>query len=360
MPQSFVYDARYPRVFFGAGGISRLPEEVDRLAARRVLLLSTPNERALAESAAASLHSRAVGLFDRAVMHVPIETADEARKMAADLQVDCLVSIGGGSTMGLAKAIALVTELPIVAVPTTYAGSEMTTIYGITEGALKKTGKNPCVLPKSVIYDPQLTLKLPLEISIASGLNAIAHCAEGLYAQDGNPVMALMAEEGIRSLAAGLKLLRATPENVDARGDCLYGAWLAGMVLGSVGMALHHKLCHTLGGTYGLPHAETHAVVLPHSFAYNAPAAPLAAQSVCRALGDSHGDAGAALYDLAVELNAPTSLRALNMKESDLGEAVDLTLTNPYWNPRPLERAAIMTMLESAFAGTRPAPLATS
>ena len=354
MLQSFVYAARQPRVIFGTGTMSHLPEEIDKLAAHRVLLLTTPKERGLADPAAELLGGRVAGLFDRAVMHVPTETAEAARQIAADLEIDCLVAIGGGSTVGLAKAIALVTELPIVAIPTTYAGSEMTTIYGMTEGGLKKTGKNPCVLPKTVIYDPRLTLKLSLETSIASGLNAVAHCAEGLYAQDGNPVAALMAEEGIRSLAAGLKLLRATPQSLEARSDCLYGAWLSGMVLGSVGMALHHKFCHTLGGTYGLPHAETHAVVLPHAFAYNAPAAPLACERVCRALGASHGDAGAALYDLALELGAPTSLQALNMREGDLEEAVDLTLTNPYWNPRPLERAAILSMLQDAFFGKRP------
>src|ERR1019366_9277121 len=178
-----------------------------------------------ADEDARHLGSEAVGVFSRAVMHVPIETAREARETAKRLGADCCVAIGGGSTIGLGKAIALESGLPILAIPTTYAGSEMTPIFGITEGGLKRTGKDMRVLPRTVIYDPELTLTLPLPFTVTSGMNAMAHAAEGLYAKDGNPVMDLMAEEGIRAIAAALPILKRNLRDIDARSDALYGAW---------------------------------------------------------------------------------------------------------------------------------------
>ena len=350
----FTYNGQPGKVLFGPGSLSKVRDEVDRLGAERALVLSTPDQREQAEGVCLLLGSKAAGVFDRAVMHVPIETAVEAGAEAKRLGAECLVTIGGGSTTGLGKAIALVTGLPILAIPTTYAGSEMTTIYGITENGLKKTGKDPRVLPKVVIYDPELTLGLPVGLSVTSGLNAIAHCAEGLYAQDSNPVMTLIAEEGIRSVAAGLAKIRETPTDIEARAECLYGAWLSGIVLGNVGVALHHKLCHTLGGSFNLAHADTHAVVLPHAIAYNAPAVPDAALRTCRALNASDGLAGAALYDLAARLGAPTSLKAIGMAESDLDRAADIALANPYWNPRTIDRTGLRTLLQEAFEGARP------
>jgi maleylacetate reductase len=203
-----------------------------------------------------------------------------------------------------------------------------------------------------VIYDPELTMTLPVDIAITSGINAIAHAAEGLYARDGNPVTNLMAEEGIRALAAGLRSLRADPNAIEARSQALYGAWLAGTVLGSVGMAFHHKLCHTLGGTFGLPHAATHTVVLPHALAFNAEAAPEAMLRIARALGAS--DAAQGAFDLAYDNGAPTSLRALGMDEHDLDRAADIAGANPYWNPRPVDRRALEEVLRNAFDGVRP------
>ncbi|HEX8605796.1 MAG TPA: maleylacetate reductase, partial [Pseudoduganella sp.] len=271
---NFTYIGRASRVIFGAGTLAQLPAEVERVGARKALVLSTPEQRASAEQVAAMLGDRAAGVFDRAVMHVPIETAREARAYAARLGADCAIAIGGGSTVGLGKAIALESSLPIIAIPTTYAGSEMTTIYGITEAGLKVTGRDDKVLPRTVIYDPDLTLGLPVGMSITSGMNAIAHAAEGLYSATTNPIIDLMAQEGIRALGRALPRVKAQPRDAQARSDALYGAWLCGTVLASVDMALHHKLCHTLGGTFNLPHAETHTIVLPHALAYNAAAAP--------------------------------------------------------------------------------------
>jgi maleylacetate reductase len=291
-------------------------------------------------------------VFAEAVMHVPVETARRARDYAAAVGADCAIAIGGGSTTGLGKAIALETALPILAIPTTYAGSEMTPIYGLTEGGLKRTGRDLSVLPKTVIYDPALTTSLPPALSLTSGINAIAHAAEGLYAQDANPVVSLMAEEGIRALGQGLPQVMRKPDDLEARANCLYGAWLCGAVLGSVGMSLHHKLCHTLGGTFNLPHAETHTIVLPHVLAYNRDAAPAAMRRIARALHAD--DAAQGVFDLAREYGAPTSLKEIGVTAENLDVALDLALKNPYWNPRPVERAPLRALLEAAFEGRRP------
>jgi alcohol dehydrogenase class IV len=351
--KDFVYIGRPARVLFGAGTLRQLPAELDRLGARKALVLATPEQRESAEQVAALLGERAAGVFDRAVMHVPIETAREARAHAARVGADCAVAIGGGSTVGLGKAIALEASLPIVAIPTTYAGSEMTTIYGITEGGLKKTGRDDRVLPRTVIYDPELTLGLPVTMSITSGMNAIAHAAEGLYSTTTNPIIDLMAEEGMRALALALPRLREQPRDLEVRSNALYGAWLCGTVLASVDMALHHKLCHTLGGSFNLPHAETHTIVLPHALAYNARAAGEAMRRMARALEAK--SAPQAVYDLAKNNGAPVALRDIGMKAADLDRACDIAMQNQYPNPRPLERAAIRQLLQDAFEGKRPA-----
>jgi len=350
---SFTYNQLPGRVVFGVGALEKLPREIERLGAKRALVLSTPGQRGQAEDIARRLGDRAAGIFARAVMHVPIETAREAREEARRLGADCAVTLGGGSTTGLGKAIALESALPILAIPTTYAGSEMTTIFGITEGGEKKTGRDARVLPKTVIYDPALTVGLPVALSVTSGINAIAHAVEGLYAQDANPIMSLMAEEGIRALAHGLPRVAKNPQGLDARSDCLYGAWLCGAVIAAVGIALHHKLCHVLGGTWNLPHAETHTIVLPHAVAYNAPAAADAMQRAGRALETANP--AQALYDLAKSLGAPVALKEIGMPEGDLDRAAELATTSPYWNPRPIERAAIRKLLDDAYFGRRPA-----
>jgi maleylacetate reductase len=348
----FVYEALPSCVIFGAGSLEKLPEEIDKLGATRALVLCTREQRGMGAEIAARMGARSAGVFDRAVMHVPLEVAEAARDAARRLHADCCVAIGGGSTTGLAKAIALTSELPILAIPTTYAGSEMTPIWGLTEGGVKKTGRDVRVLPKTVIYDPALTTSLPVALSVTSGINAIAHCVEALYSRDANPIISLIAEEGIRALAGGLPEVADQPGNMDARSRALYGAWLGGVSLGAVGMALHHKLCHTLGGTFNLPHAETHTVVLPHAVAYNAAAVPEAMNRIARAL--SAGSAAEGLYDLAASLGAPVSLRSLGMRREQLDQAADLAVQNPYYNPRPVTRERIRKLLENAFDGSRP------
>ena len=354
MTPSFTYNGLPSRVIFGAGTLAQLPAEIDRLGIKRILVLATPQQQADAERTAASLGGKAAGVFAEAAMHTPVEVTERALAAVKALGADGTLAIGGGSTTGLGKAIALRTDLPQIVVPTTYAGSEMTPILGETKDGAKTTIRNLKVLPETVIYDVDLTLTLPPGLSGTSGINAIAHAVEALFAQDRNPVMSLMAGEGIRALAKALPVIFRAPGDKAARSDALYGAWLCGTCLGNVGMALHHKLCHTLGGSFDLPHAETHTVVLPHAVAYTAPAAPEAMAAIARALGAA--DAASGLYALAGAVGAKRSLRELGMPEAGIDRAADLAMANPYWNPRPLERGAIRALIARAWAGEQPVP----
>jgi alcohol dehydrogenase class IV len=348
----FIHDQAPVRVIFGVGKRHTLPEEAQRLGIERLLVVSTPGQRGLAEQVAAILGSRAVAIHAAAVMHVPIETVAPALERVAAAKADGIVAIGGGSTIGLAKIIALQTGLPILALPTTYAGSEMTPIWGQTADGIKTTGRDERVRPRLVIYDPELTTNLPLTVVGPSGINALAHCVEALYAFDASPITMLIAEEGIRALTQALPAVVADPHSADARAHALYGAWLAGAALAAATLGLHHKLCHTLGGSFGLPHAEVHTVILPHAAAYNAAAAPAAMARVARAMGAI--SAPPAIFDLATALGAPTSLAALGMAAADLDRAADLAVRTPYPNPAPLTRAGIRQLLEHAYHGQRP------
>jgi maleylacetate reductase len=337
------------RVVFGAGSVARLGAEVGRLGAKRVLLLSTPGRAAMVGGVSAGLP--VVATFDRAVMHTPLEMAEEARALAKSSGADCCVAVGGGSTIGFGKAIALTSGLPVIAVPTTYSGSEMTTIWGISEKGAKKTGRDPKVLPKAVIYDPQLTLDLPAPTSAASGMNAMAHCVEALYAHDGNPIVSLMAEEGIRALASALPKVVLNGKDLEARSDALYGAWLAGTTISTTSVALHHKLCHVLGG-FGLPHAETHSIVLPHAMQYNRDAAPDAMRRVARAIETV--DAPRGVYELEQRLGLPMKLAEIGLKKDDLERAARIASDAPYPNPRKVEYAPVLELLQHAYEGRRP------
>lgn len=350
--QSFLYDQLPLRVRFGPGAIEQVGEEAARLGAKRALVLTTPGRQALGQRVADLIGTGACGIYAGAIMHVPAEAAAAARAEAARLNADALVAAGGGSTIGLAKAIALESGLPILALPTTYSGSEMTAVVGITEGGLKRTRRDPRILPRTVLYDPVLTQGLPPRVSGPSGMNAIAHCFEALYAEAANPITSLLAEEGIRALAAALPRVVRTPADLDARGEALYGASLAGMALGAVGMALHHKLCHVLGGTFDLPHAETHTIILPHAAAYNRAAAPQAMMRAARALGAA--DAARGFFDLAGAIGAPRALKDIGMTEAGLDEAARLACLEPYYNPAPIEIGAIRRLLQNAFEGRAP------
>lgn len=352
MTAPFTYDVNPARIVFGAGSLGRLADEIRRLGGRKALVLSTPFQSNDAQRLASSLGDLAAGVFVDATMHTPVDVTEKAVAAYAASGADCVVSYGGGSTIGLGKAIAWRNDTRQLVVATTYAGSEVTPILGETENGLKTTRRDPRILPEVVIYDPLLTVGLPVPMSVVSGLNAMAHAVEALYAQDRNPISTLQALEGLKALREALPVIVREPTAIEARSTALYGSWLCGTVLGTVGMALHHKLCHTLGGSFDLPHAETHAVVLPHSAAFNARAAAGELELAARLFG---GSIGGGLYDFAASLGAPQSLKALGLAESDLDRAADLAVKNPYWNPQPVEREAIRMLLQRAWEGARPA-----
>lgn len=353
--QSFVYNALPSRVIFGSGTISRLKSEIERAGCHRALLLSTPEQADSLRQIAASLGPLAAASFTQAAMHTPTEVTERALNQALECGADCTISFGGGSSTGLGKAIALRTDLIQIAIPTTYAGSEVTPIIGETKDGVKITQRTLKVLPEIVIYDVDFTLSLPQRLSATSGTNAIAHAVEALYAEDRNPVISMMAEQAISAMGRAMPAIISDPQNRNARAEALYGAWLCGVCLGSVGMALHHKLCHVIGGAFELPHADTHTVILPYAMAYNAKAAPEADMAVARALGGNDGTS--ALVELAVRLGSPQSLQSLGMPESGIDRAADLAVQNPYWNPRPIEREAVRALIAAAWAGDPPRPL---
>jgi maleylacetate reductase len=350
---SFLYTGLPGRVLFGSGTVDKVADEIRLLSCKRALVLSTRQQVGLAEDLAARLGDLCVGTFTQATMHTPVEVTEQALSVVRKQRADCTVALGGGSTTGLGKAIAVRANLAQIVVPTTYAGSEATPILGETESGLKTTRRTLKVLPQVIVYDVDLTLTLPVSLSVTSGMNAIAHAVEALYSPDANPVVSLLAKDGIASLARALPAIVREPVNRDARSDALYGAWLCGVCLGSVGMALHHKLCHVLGGSFNLPHAETHAIVLPHAVAYNEPAARDVLRQVAEMLGAP--TAADALFNLSQRLGAPTALKELGMPLEGIETAADLAVASPYPNPRPLERKGIRKLLDDAYHGHRPA-----
>jgi maleylacetate reductase len=353
-----ILDAPWPRVVFGVGAVSAVPDEVALLGARAVFLIVDLSARATGDAIAAALGDTLAQRVSEVVMHVPSEIARDAVVRAQD--TDLLVSVGGGSATGLAKAVALETGLPILAVPTTYAGSEMTPVWGLTEVVdgvpAKRTGRDPRVRPRVVVYDPALTVSLPPGMSAASGLNAMAHLMAGLFAAGAVPVVGALAEEGVRTLADALPRVVSAPDDLDARSDALYGAWLAGWVLGATSTGLHHKVCHVLGGRYNLPHADVHAAMLPYTTAFLArdPGTDEAVTRAARALGGA--EPAGAIHDLARSMGAPTSLASTGF---DLGQ-VSLVASDvaaalaPASTTSRIDESAIRELLLAAYDGKRP------
>jgi maleylacetate reductase len=349
---SVLHDFTFPgistRVVFGRGSIAQTLSEIERLGHKKVLTLSTVHQKADAERLANQLGSASAGVFAGAVMHTPVDVTKLALSAFKSSNATAVVSLGGGSTIGLGKAIAMRTGADQIVIPTTYAGSEMTDILGETAGGEKTTKRDAAIRPETVIYDVDLTLTLPIDMTVTSALNAIAHGVEALYAPDRNPIIEQMCLAAFKSFAKALPVVIKDPLNTEARSHVLYAAWLCSTALGYVSMSLHHKLCHVLGGSFGLPHAETHSVMIPHVTAFNAVAVPEILNPVSEIFGGS-------LYDFALDLGAPMSLRSLGLAESDLDTAAEIATRNPYANPRPFGRDEIRALLQNAWSGTRPA-----
>jgi maleylacetate reductase len=339
-------------VVFGAGTVTDVPAEVEALGLERVLVVASPSAVAAADALASALDDRLAARIDEVRQHVPETLATGAVDVAGARGADGVLTIGGGSATGLGKAVAVATGVPLVAVPTTYSGSEATPIYGIT-GPHKRTGRDPRALPRVVVYDPELTTSMPPHVTATSGLNAVAHCVEAIYSRDAEPVSNLVAERGLHLLASALPRAARGPHDLAAREDALLGAYLAGWALASAGTALHHTLCHVLGGDHGLGHGDVHAVLLPHVVAFNAPAIPEAMGRVARALGTE--DAVDGITDLAHILGAPTSLRAIGMPEDGLGVAAErASVAVGDRNPRPVAPDSLRRLLQDAFIGRPP------
>jgi alcohol dehydrogenase class IV len=345
-------------VLFGPGlSATALTDEIDRLGGRRVMVIATPREHARQAAVLTPFAGRIVASFTDVLPHVPIATAQAARATAEDARVDLLLAIGGGSTIGAAKAIALTTGLPIIALPTTYAGSEVTPVWGLTRDNHKQTGVDHRVLPRTVVYDPDLTRTLPLGESMASGVNALAHAVDAFWAPHFNRDVAIRASAAIRALVGGLDALhRAEPADVAAtayaREETMRGAMLAGLVFAQAGSGLHHKICHVLGGRYNLPHAQTHAVMLPHVLAFNAPADTTADAEIGSALGGDPSRATQSLVELVNRWGVPRRLSDLGFDLTQAPEAADEILPSvPASNPRPVMHVDLIAMLTAAYNG---------
>ncbi|WP_323182725.1 maleylacetate reductase [Aldersonia sp. NBC_00410] len=349
---NFVYEALPMRVRFGDHALEQLPEELEALGGTNAVVLTTPEQAELGEHVNSILGAAGRGVYPRAAMHVPLSTAHAARDHVAEVGADTVISVGGGSTTGLGKAIALHSDIPIIAVPTTYAGSEMTPIWGVTDQSVKRTGRDPRVLPRAVIYDPTLTVGLPVKVSVTSGLNAVAHAVEGLYAPDASPIISLMAAEGITKMLSALPAITTEPTSSDGRSDALYAAWLCGAVLGATTMGLHHKLCHILGGTFDLPHADTHAIVLPYVMAFNLRATPTARAVLQRATGSA--TPATSVRNLGLQLGIPASLAEIGMPDDGLSEVIRQAVDAPYSNPRTVTETDLTDLLTAAYTGSDP------
>ncbi|MFI7493572.1 maleylacetate reductase [Kocuria sp. M4R2S49] len=349
------------RVLFGSGRAAEyVAAELSRLEASKVMVIAAPPEQHLAQQATAGV---ATALWwDEVVQHVPVEKAEAARGAATEHGIDAIVCVGGGSTTGLAKAVALTTGLPIIAVPTTYAGSEATNVWGMTEDRTKTTGVDDKVLPVTVVYDAHLSATLPVGLSVASGLNGLAHCVDSLWAPKADPLNQALALEGARALNLALRGIVADPDDLASREQALYGCYLAAVSFASAGSGMHHKICHVLGGTFDLPHAQTHATVLPYVLAFNAPAVPELASRLATALGQPAASSAAgpeaavnALNALCEAVEAPFRLSDYGFTEAGIPEAVERVLkAAPASNPVAVTEENVTALLTDALTGNTP------
>jgi maleylacetate reductase len=346
---TFSYITHEVRVVFGAGSLAMLPAELERCGLRKVMLLTTPGRSRDREFVASLSGAQLAGEYTGAKLHVPVEVVADARAAVDRVHPESLLAFGGGSAIGLGKALAFETKLPLAAIATTYSGSEMTAIWGNSDGKMKRTFRNAEVAPRLVLYDPDLTHGLTPSVSAASGMNAIAHCVEAEYAPESGPVTSFFAMEGLKRLAASLPIVVDSPRDHDARSEALFGAHLAGRALDMTSMGLEHKLAHILGGSFGLNHAEAHAALVPWVTAWNAPAAPEAMQRVAVALGVV--DAAEGLVDLSRCLGI-RSLGDLGFTAEGIPRAAELATSMSFPNPRRVDAAGVQWILERALAGT--------
>lgn len=329
------------------GAVLELRSHLDQRGLHRAFVVTTGGRSAALVSPTALLGDSLCDVFSAAREHVPVDTIADALIRFRAARGDACIAIGGGSAIGLGKAIARATGAPLVAVPTTYSGSEMTSIWGETGDTGKRTGRDPAAKPSLVIYDVTLTLGLPADVSAASGMNAMAHAVEAMYAANATEDTCVMAAESARLLAEGLPGVVKKGSDLVARSAVLSGAHLAGRALEAAAMGLHHRICHVLGGTFRLPHARTHAAVLPHVVAFNAPAAARAMERIGHAIGNPDVATGLSMLNHTLGLNA--TLGALGLRPDDIDRAADEVTATPYPNPRTASREDVRSLLAAAL-----------
>jgi maleylacetate reductase len=346
----FVYQSQAVRVQFGRGKVGSVPAELEFHKKSRALVLCTNSSRATAERIQSEVPGRVADI------HQLPKTGDARERLARLIDharqknADCLIVIGGGSPIGFAKTVAANADLRSIAVVTTYSGSEMASGWSIGAGPDRMSGEDDRCLPLTAIYDPELTLSLPRRVSAASGMNAMAHAVESLYGPDVNPVVAMYASQAVAILGARLPEVVDKPNDIDARTDLLYGAWLAAAFRAQVGV--EHLLAQRVRQGFGLDHSHCHAIFTPYAIAFNAKAAPEAIDMIAKALLAE--DAGRGLYDLNVRIGLPTGLKDLGMKEADIPKAVDLVAAAKFVNPRPVSRDDLQSLITQAFHGEPP------
>ncbi|MPZ39718.1 MAG: iron-containing alcohol dehydrogenase [Rhizobiales bacterium] len=350
MTEPFVFQSQAIRVLFGCGTVQSVPAELDRHKRSRALILCTSSSRPTAEW----VQSHASGLS--VDIHQLPPSGDARERLtslighAREKDADSLVVIGGGSPIGFAKTIAAKAGLRSVAVITTYSGSEMSSSWSIGAGKDRMAGDDDTCLPLTAIYDPDLTLSLPPRTSAASGMNAMAHAVETLYGPDLNPVVKGLATTAVGLLGSSLPRVVDRPNDIAARTDALYGAWLAAAFRAQAGV--EHALAQRVRQNFGLDHSHCHAIFTPYAIAFNAKAAPRAMELIARALGAA--DAGRALYELNVRIGLPTGLKGLGMTEADIPKAVDIVAAGKFANPRPVSREDLENLITQAYHGEAP------
>jgi maleylacetate reductase len=303
------------------------------------------------EKIESNLDEKLVAIFDRVQPHVQDVQVQEALALAQEINADAVIGVGGGSPIGMAKATGFQLQLPIVAIPNTYAGSEMTPVYGITHTnenpPRKVTVNDPKITPRLVIYDPELTLDLPPELTASTGINALAHCIEALYSKTRNPLSTAAATKGVQHIHNSLFRCFQDGKNIEARTEMLLGAHLAGFSLASVSMGLHHGLCHLLGGTANVPHGIANAIILPHAIGFNADATATQLIPAAEALGISLDGTnpkrvietmGQSIFELIGRMNLPQRLRDAGVAESNLPRLAETAFQNRTVqnNPKPI------------------------
>jgi alcohol dehydrogenase class IV len=383
--QAFHYTSYAQEIIFGTGSLAQLGEVVDRFRWQRLLLCSTGSLRRGGQIAELerALGERLVASYEHIQPHVPDFQVAEALALAETHQIDGVIGFGGGSAIGMAKAVSRALEkkrsgtqeypiapiqqplVPVIAIPTTYAGSEMTPVYGVTrqiDGEPRKvTVTDVRVTPKLTLYDPLLTLQLSPEMTASTGINALAHCIEALYSITRNPFSTAAALQGIRSINSALPRCYAAGNDVEARAEMLTGSFLAATALAHVTMAIHHGLCHVLGGTAGVPHGVANSIILPHAMRFNLDATAHQLAQVAEAMGI--GTAGTIveaaaedviqqIYRLIRQLNLPQHLRDVGVQEADLPRLAQIAFQSRtvQSNPKPVRDAGeIEAILRAAW-----------